>query len=157
MTDLTTYTGPCRVIDMESGPVTLFWNELAGRYLGTPDEAELITVKNDDDRVFVVRIVREGDRYGLNDCLTHDDPRPMIEFYDATYIGDKFGPRGQFTGGRYFVETLDERYDSAVDLALDGGIPVWSLTAQNVRDALDYAHNLHHGRLVTTWAPTGSR
>ena len=29
-----------------------------------------------------VRIVFEGDGYGLNHCLTHDETEPMIEFYD---------------------------------------------------------------------------
>ena len=34
---------------------------------------------------FNVRIVNKGDRYGRADCLTHDDDRPMVEFYDRRY------------------------------------------------------------------------
>ena len=25
--------------------------------------------------------IRQGDRFGLNNCLTHKEPEPMIEFY----------------------------------------------------------------------------
>ncbi len=35
--DLTTYTTPCIVLNMTSGPVTLFWSETASRYLGTKE------------------------------------------------------------------------------------------------------------------------
>jgi len=35
-----------------------------------------------------VRIVRKGDRFGRDDCLTHDDDRPMVEFYDSNYPTD---------------------------------------------------------------------
>ena len=37
-----------------------------------------------------VRIVNKGDRYGREDCLTHDDDRPMAEFYDRRYASDDY-------------------------------------------------------------------
>jgi len=54
---------------------------------------------------FNVRVIFAGDRYGLNDCLTVEGA-PQVEFYDATADKETFGERGQFTGGRYYVETL---------------------------------------------------
>jgi len=86
------------------------------------------TVENDGGRRFNVRLVRRGDRYGLNDCLTHGKAPTrrhdtnteipegiaaaggydgaMVEFYDATYANQKsFGPRGQFVS-RYYLATL---------------------------------------------------
>ena len=49
-----------------------------------------------------VRIVRQGDRHGLNDCLTHNEARPLVEFYDASSSAT---PRGQFITS-YYLSTL---------------------------------------------------
>jgi hypothetical protein len=67
---------------------------------------------------FNVRIVRKGDRFGRNDCLVHDDDRPMVEFYDHRYDHSDFKGRGQFVS-RYFVCTLLEGENRG--LCLDGG------------------------------------
>jgi len=32
---------------------------------------------------WTVRVVFEGDRFGRDMCLVHDDAEPLIEFYDA--------------------------------------------------------------------------
>lgn len=87
-------------------------------------------------RVFNVRLVREGARYGLNDCLVHDNDDPLVEFWDATYENDpRFTPRlGQFVA-RYYLSTLAERR-SAHALALCGHEPAWTVTGGNVLDAL---------------------
>lgn len=107
--------------------------------------SELRKVTNDEGRVFNVRVVREGDRYGLNDCLEHDKADPMIEFYDATYEGERFGPRGQFVS-RYYLSTLAQSTSgvcrvarSTGGLCLHGGSSVWHVSAANVRDAIDHA------------------
>jgi hypothetical protein len=70
-----------------------------------------------------VRIVRKGDRYGRDDCLTHDDDRPVVEFYDSNYPTDD--GRGGFVS-RYYVGTLlgHEGFyggDPTGGLCLDGG------------------------------------
>lgn len=100
---------------------------------------------NDKGRTFTVRIVREGDAYGLNDCLRNDDPRPMVEFYDATYDTQKswdFDPvtkgRGQFIS-RYFAETLLETpFNSG--LCLHGGKEdVWSIDGTTMGEILAWA------------------
>lgn len=85
-------------------------------------------------RTFVARIIHTGDRYGRNRCITNDG-KPMIEFLDATYAGkDGFDVLGQFTGGRYYVETLlgNERHGRRLTggLNLDGGIDVWTIDAE---------------------------
>jgi hypothetical protein len=83
------------------------------------------TFWNDAGRPFRTRLVRTGDRYGLNDCLVHDKPGPMVEFYDASQDPEKFGPRGQFVT-RYYASTLTRRERSA-GLDLDCGIPGWKV------------------------------
>lgn len=99
----------------------------------------MIAVTNSAGRTFNVRVVHEGDEYGLNDCLVHDG-EPMVEFYDATYEGDKFGPRGQFVS-RYYLSTLTSVMgaEPGRGLNLDGGVPVWQITAENVAEAIAYA------------------
>lgn len=83
-----------------------------------------------NDRWFTVRLLRPGDKYGLNRCLTWGEAnqrgesrspfegQPGVEFYDATYASD---PRfdigmGQFTGGRYYVSSLLEQDAGGLDL-----------------------------------------
>lgn len=76
---------------------------------------------------YLVRIVNRGDRYGLNDCLTHLEDKPLVEFWDTRY---KHTPRGQFVS-RYYVNTLLNfpRYHA---LDLMGGVEGWTLTTTEV-------------------------
>lgn len=53
--------------------------------------------------------------------------RGLVAVYDTAQDKAKFGPLGQFTGGRYYAETIAFR-PYGVGLALDGGIPEWTLT-----------------------------
>lgn len=92
-------------------------------------------------RPFNVRLVQQGEQYGRDGVLTHDEAEPLVEFYDATYAGKcpdtLTGHLGQFVS-RYFLRTLvvtDWRTVSCLDL--DGGIPEWKVTGQSVADALD--------------------
>lgn len=92
-------------------------------------------------RPFNVRLVRQGEQYGRNGVLTHDQPDPLVEFYDATYEGkdpDTFaGNLGQFVS-RYYLHTLrGTDWRNARILDLDGGVPEWKVTGQSVADALD--------------------
>jgi hypothetical protein len=91
-----------------------------------------------DGRVFALRVVNQGDAYGRNGCMTHDEAAPMVEFYDTTYAGecpDIFtGHLGQFVS-RYYVSTLMDT-DPTRALALDGGIPEWTVTADSLAQVL---------------------
>lgn len=100
---------------------------------------DLLTVVNDAGRGFNVRLVKQGDRFGLDDKLVHDKPDPMLEFYDATYQGDpRFGERGQFVA-RYYLSTLNDRLWGGA-LALNESVPVWVVSAFNVEHALAWAN-----------------
>lgn len=72
---------------------------------------------------WLVRVVRTGDKYGLNNCLIHTDAEPSVEFYDSNQDPDKFGPLGQFVS-RYYLSTMLQR-DQGVGLILMGGVPEW--------------------------------
>lgn len=96
---------------------------------------------------FAVRVLRKGDTYGLDGCLTNDHDTPLVEFYDLDQ-GEKFGPAGQFVS-RYYAHTLlgtgphaGERIGTTAGLDLHAGILAWSLdrvTAAHVADWLDTA------------------
>ena len=102
-------------------------------------------VTNDAGRSFNVRLVRRGDRYGLNDCLVHDQDEPLVEFWDATYEHDpRFTPElGQFAA-RYYLGTLTgkpgywghdhRRIPRGIPLC--GDVPAWTVTGRNVADAV---------------------
>jgi hypothetical protein len=91
-----------------------------------------------DGRVFALRVVNQGDAYGRNGCLTHDQAAPMVEFYDTTYAGenpDTFtGDLGQFVS-RYYLSTLMDT-DPTRNLSLEGSEPVWTVTADSLAQAL---------------------
>lgn len=102
-------------------------------------------IVNDEGRAFNVRLVRRGDRYGLDDCLVHDKDEPLVEFWDATYEHD---PRftselGQFAG-RYCLGTLTSKVGYVGlaprqvphGLALCGHVPAWMVTGGNVDDVI---------------------
>jgi len=85
---------------------------------------------------FNVRIVNKGDRYGRADCLTHDDDRPMVEFYDHRYTHGDWADRGQFVS-RYYVSTLLEGENRG--LCLDGGnANEWSVSADEMALVREY-------------------
>lgn len=91
---------------------------------------------------FNVRVVMRGDKYGLADCLTHDDSRPLVEFYDSRFMkGPEFEKRGQFVQ-RYYFQTLTQRDtigDCKAGLCLYGGVPDWRLTGAELAEAIEYA------------------
>ena len=90
---------------------------------------------------FNVRIVRKGDKYGLNNCLTHDKDEPMVEFYDNRYPHTE---HGQFVS-RYYVATIlgTDRYGSGEGgLCLDGGNrDQWTVSAQDMDTVREYLKN----------------
>ena len=74
---------------------------------------------------WALRLINEGDCYGLNDCIVHNEARPLVEFFDTRYPHTDIG---QFVS-RYYVETLLGGKDG---LLLDGGIPEWRVSASGM-------------------------
>jgi len=110
-------------------------------------------ITNDAGRAFNVRVVRKGDTYGLNDCLTYGSEggshsscgaasdaaaargEVLVEFYDATYANHP-ASRGQFVS-RYYLSTLRESPRGG--LCLHGGVPEWVISGRNLAEAVAYA------------------
>jgi hypothetical protein len=85
---------------------------------------------------FNVRIVNTGDKYGRNDCFVNNKG-VMVEFYDSRYTGGDFAERGQFVS-RYYAATLLQCSQYPNGLCLDGGIPAWSVSANGMKEVLEY-------------------
>ena len=92
---------------------------------------------------FNIRVIKQGDHYGLNDCLTHDNEQAMVEFYDPRYTTDGFTPLGQFVS-RYYVDTLVV-HDVNTGLLLDGGVPEWSMSATELQSAIAVVRQIVEG------------
>ena len=81
----------------------------------------------------MVRIVNQNDRYGLDNCLTHNQAEPLVEFYDARY---PFTAYGQFVS-RYYMTTLLDRSE-AYGLDLDGGIRDWKIDRNTMASVMNW-------------------
>ena len=120
-------------------------------------ERNKIRVTNSNGVEFEVRIVREGDRYGLNDCLVNDssnrffnenDP-VLVEFWDASMDQDVFENGCQFTGGRYSLHTLLEDSDKGFGLNLYRGEPKWSIDGKAMKTVYDWLNSIAMDAAVT--------
>jgi hypothetical protein len=88
---------------------------------------------------FNVVIVRKGDAYGLNDCLTHEKDEPLIEFYDARHDHTE---HGQFVS-RYYFSTLNGTctvipgaHIGRTGIDLDGRVDAWKLDRRAATEAM---------------------
>jgi len=106
-----------------------------GAYFG---KVEPMRVTNDAGISFEIKVIQTGDKYGRNDCLTHDGPIPMVEFYDARNAGKPgYDPEGYFVS-RYYLSTLMAS-DPATGINLCGHELDWQVNAENLRQALQFA------------------
>lgn len=76
-------------------------------------------------QVWILRLIREGEKYGLNDSLFHKGDDPLVEFYGPEHAHTDLG---QFVT-RYYASTLMEG-QTGKGLLLDTGSPKWRLSEQ---------------------------
>ena len=82
---------------------------------------------------FLPRRLNYGDKYGRENCLTHDKSDPLIEFYDTRYKDSDFNG-GQFVSRYYLSTLLQHKPDTGLNL--HGGVPDWKIDAQNLQNVL---------------------
>ena len=87
---------------------------------------------NQHGKPFMARLVRKGEAYGLNRCLTHDESDPLVEFYAVNQ------KRNQFVS-RYYLSTLNA-HDLDCGICLDGGIPAWTISAENAEYVIGHCN-----------------
>jgi hypothetical protein len=109
-------------------------------------EQNQLRVTSSNGVEFEVRIIREGDRYGMWDCLMNDSSNKffnendpvMVEFWDAGQDPDVFQDGCQFTGGRYGLHSLLENSDKGYGLNLYGGEPRWSIDGKAMKTIYEW-------------------
>jgi hypothetical protein len=91
----------------------------------------MIKALNDDGRPWVVRLVFNGDKYGLDFKLTHAEEDPLVEFYDARYEHTAYG---QFVSHYYASTLLDSETlrQPGQGLNLAGGVPEWKISSKGM-------------------------
>ena len=67
-----------------------------------------------------------------------DKDEPTVAFYDARY---DFTEYGQFTGGSFYVSTLNEGESARGGLILDLGVPDWQIEANEMEIVMDWINN----------------
>lgn len=110
---------------------------------------------------WTIRFITKGDHYGAGDCLTYQENKPMVAFYDADYKNKgNFGPYGQFTGGSYYLETLQGKdgYSPSYDeyprqLSLMADIPKWTVSAKDMNVIMDWL-NAREAQLLKDHKPS---
>jgi hypothetical protein len=82
----------------------------------------------DGGKRYLARFVAKGERYGREDCLTHDRSEPMIEIYMLANASKPsldlvkiHGPRGYFVNRWYFVEFVVSPHGVGPGICLHGG------------------------------------
>ena len=86
---------------------------------------------------FNIKLVNQGEQYGLNNKLTHDNKDPLVEFYDARY---SHGELGQFVT-RYSLSTLTEDGKKG-GLNLQGGVPDWYVSEEAMNKVRDWLKSI---------------
>ena len=116
------------------------WRPCVTPPVGTPTDSGWLLVTTDHSGIeWGVKLLLEGDKYGLDNCLTHngrnhlDEEDPLVEFYDRQHV-DADAPEGQFVS-RYNLSTLLESdgYDDVKErwsrgLSLHGGVEAWTVS-----------------------------
>lgn len=110
---------------------------------------------------WTIRFITKGDHYGAGDCLTYQENKPMVAFYDADYKNKgNFGPYGQFTGGSYYLEPLQGKdgYSPSYDeyprqLSLMADIPKWTVSAKDMNVIMDWL-NAREAQLLKDRKPS---
>lgn len=89
-----------------------------------------------------VRIIRSGDRYGRDNCTTHDEDGPLVEF-ECRFLRDNGIEEWSFTGGRYYLETLLEREVGSLNVAYSQSDQI--ISAEDMKHFLNWMKQYRAG------------
>lgn len=99
--DTTAATGPvikATPQTAQSAGVSVMWPQAGGHLCAR-------IVDPDNAKVWVVRVVLQGQAFGLLDCLAHTHPDPLVEFFDPEVPDSPSMQPGWFVS-RYYASTL---------------------------------------------------
>lgn len=118
-----------------------------------PEELEALSRETFDTADFVagqdlyigkwrVHIADTGEKHGTFMHLVNEG-KPIVEFYDMTHIDPQFSPNGQFTTGRFYIDTILDK-DGYGDinyprgLLLQGDCPAWTVSHKEMLTVVSY-------------------
>jgi hypothetical protein len=90
----------------------------------------MLEITNDAGRTFRVTCVRKGERYGLNDCLVHDQDEPLVEFEDVTSLSKPAAEH--LIVARYPARVILQK-EAGDDLWLYGRTLIWRIGPHEIR------------------------
>ena len=120
----------------------------------------------EDGKSWRVKLVFKGDKYGLDNCITHDSDEPMVEFYDLSYP-ETFGTDGQFVS-RYNLGTIlfegralsrselmkAEERNPEYGIDLQGDVDGWEMSADCLTEVLNEMKNFYiKNQLAPSYSP----
>lgn len=96
-------------------------------------------IKRMDLKRFRVLYIPVGVEHPHFPAVKHE--KPIVEFYDREHMHT---PDGQFTGGRYYIETLleDSERLRKHGLCLHGGVPEWVVSTTEMEEVLNWMKNI---------------
>lgn len=77
---------------------------------------------------WTIKVVPSGDASRRNTGHADLDSDSIVQFYDNSQSKEAFGEDGQFVSS-YYLQTLREHKGGG--LCLDGGIPAWTVSAED--------------------------
>lgn len=87
---------------------------------------------SDQGKNMTVRIVLQGESYGLNNVLTHEKPMPLVEFYFR-------GTEAEAFISRYYLNTLiDTKGGQRTGLCLDGRMREYDLSSEDMAGVANF-------------------
>lgn len=89
-----------------------------------------------------VVIVKKGDKYGLENCLTYNEDEPAVEFFDMSSNKEQF-EHGYFVA-RYYISTL-LLHERGMGLALYGSHAAWTVYAEIIDEIIDWLEETNQG------------
>tara|TARA_B100001559_G_C16382368_1_gene567213 strand:+ start:549 stop:1001 length:453 start_codon:yes stop_codon:yes gene_type:complete len=101
------------------------------------------------------QLILKGDKWGLDNCYTHEKNEPMIEFFDMDYP-DTFGEEGQAVS-MYSLGTLSyennpmsredlikaDARDPKVGLDLQGDVDGWEISGPCLTEVLNALKDMY--------------
>ncbi len=98
-----------------------------------------------------VEIVPPKGHYGRNNQLINDSGKYIVQFFDLRHTDPVYSPKGQFTGGQYYADTLlgDDIWgsgDFSRGLCLDADIPEWRVSEKEMEIVMDFVRDSIGGR-----------
>lgn len=98
-----------------------------------------LKIISDHDRIWLVRLVKKGKRYGATSRMIHDQDDPLVEFYDPRFEHCEYG---QFVS-RYLLSSLQDHQlkHPGRGLNVEGGVHEWEIGGEALERTIRWAEN----------------